>query len=487
MKMREIALGTALAVLAAGCTSTKKVLQNYENGLAIGSYTVPAQETAKLAESDKGDEDELLWRLLSGAAYHIGGNKEDSVRQFDIAERLFAANDTTSVFARGAQATKAMMLNDASFSYDGGGLDRVFTCLYKGIDFASTQGVGVDNKELARIEFNRASTYQSRWLDDRRKEIAASEAKLRESAAAEESKQKIKSQGNRDDIVAKAFANDTLRVQIQEKCNFDLSRSGNIDALAKSDYVNAYALHVIGTFRWLNGDSDMADLSKAAEVLPVNSPARRDANECAAGVQPVNQVWVYAEDGLCPKREEWSLKLPLILVPYANRYVMYAGMALPVLKERSHGALNWSVSTPSGPLEMTLLADIDRLVKTEYDIYLRGAITREVTRCVVRTGAQIALGIAAENASGNAALGFRIAQASAAAYAASCTAADVRSWTALPKDVKFARIDRPASGVVEVFAGSQSVRIPVPEGNSMVFIRKTSPAALPVTEVISFK
>lgn len=486
MKMRDIALGAALAVLAAGCTSTKQVLQNYENGLSMGSYFVPAQETAKLAESEKGNGDELLWRLLSGAAYHIGGNKEESVRQFDIAERIFAANDTTSVFARGAQATKAMMLNDASFSYDGGGLDRVFTCLYKGIDFASTQGVGVDNKELARIEFNRASTYQSRWLDDKRKEIAAAEAKLRESAAEEERKQQQKPQGNRDDIVARAFANDTLKMQISQQCKFDLASSGKLDSLAKSDYVNAYALHVIGTFRWLNGDSDMADLAKAAEVLPVNSPAHRDAKECAAGVVPVNQVWVYAEDGLCPKREEWSLKLPLILVPYANRYVMYAGMALPVLKERSYGALNWSVSTSAGPVEMTLLADVDKLVKTEYDVYLRGAITREVTRCVVRTGAQIALGIAAENASGNAALGFRIAQASAAAYAATCTAADLRSWTALPKDVKFARIDRPESGIVEVFAGGQSVRVAVPAGNSMVFIRKTAPNALPITEVISF-
>ena len=486
MKLNGILAAAAIAALAAGCSSTAKILQNYENGISMGSYAVPAEEAAKMAEKEKGDPDELMWRLLAGSAYHIGGDKESAVRQFDIAETLFAANDTTPPFSRGAQAAKAMMLNDSHFDYDGGGLERIFTCLYKGIDFASATGVGVDNKELARIEFNRASTYQSRWLDAKRKEIAASEAKLRESAAAEEKKQKQKPQGNRDDIVSKAFANETLAMQFSEKCRFDLATSGNIDALAKSDYVNAYALHVIGTFRWLNGDSDLAELSKAAEVMPEGSPVARDAAECSNGVTPVNQVWIYAEDGLCPKREEWRLDLPVILVPYANRYVMYAGMAFPVLKERSHGALNWSVSTPSGPLGLTLLSDVDRLIKTEYDVYLRSAIMREVTRTVVRTGAQIALGIAAENSSGGAYWGLKAGQAAAAAYAATCTGADIRSWTALPKVVKYARIDRPESGLVEVFADGQSIRIAVPEGNSMVFIRKTSPRALPVAQVIGF-
>jgi len=168
MKLNGILAAAAIAALAAGCSSTAKILQNYENGISMGSYAVPAEEAAKMAEKEKGDPDELMWRLLAGSAYHIGGDKESAVRQFDIAETLFAANDTTPPFARGAQAAKAMMLNDSHFDYDGGGLERIFTCLYKGIDFASATGVGVDNKELARIEFNRASTYQSRWLDARR-------------------------------------------------------------------------------------------------------------------------------------------------------------------------------------------------------------------------------------------------------------------------------------------------------------------------------
>ena len=49
------------------------------------------------------------------------------------------------------------------------------------------------------------------------------------------------------------------------------------------------------------------------------------------------------------------------------------------------------------------------------------------------------------------------------------------------------RLDRPADGVVQVMAGGQSIPVTVPPGNSLVFIRKTAPAAPPVVKTATFR
>ena len=74
-----------------------------------------------------------------------------------------------------------------------------------------------------------------------------------------------------------------------------------------------------------------------------------------------------------------------------------------------------------------------------------------------------------------------------ATWAASTTAADLRSWTALPKTVKTVRIDRPADGRILVVADGQAVPLQVPPGNSMVFVRKPGPQAAPVVKIATFR
>ena len=118
---------------------------------------------------------------------------------------------------------------------------------------------------------------------------------------------------------------------------------------------------------------------------------------------------------------------------------------------------------------------------------MRGALTREITRTIVKVGAQIALGAAADHTNdGNHRLALQLSQLGVAAWAASTTAADLRSWTALPKSVKCVRIDRPADGRIDVIADSQRIQLAVPPGNSMVFLRKPGPLAMPVAKQVTF-
>ena len=481
MKLKPIAFAALACACAAGCRTTKDVLNDYEMNLSVGNYGGSTQELLKLA--DKKDGSELLWRLMAASTLQYSDSQEtEAIRQFDLAEAVLQKNDQTSVFAQGGEGTFAMLTNDKVFSYDGGGLDRVFTCVYRGIDFLCTS-----DRENALVEFNRAAQYQRNWLYDRRKDIDAAAKKLESDAIAYQKKQEAKEE-HPSEAVNKAMEDESFCAQIREKTGFDPSASGNLDALSQSAYVNAYAAHLTGVFRWINGDNGLDDLKLAAAVKPDDTCIARDFAECEKSIMPTNQVWIWAEDGLCPVREEWRIDLPFILIPYARRYIMYAGMALPVLRERAYGAITWNAVTGDRTMPFEELESIDRLVRTEYDVYMRGALTREITRTLVRTGVQVGLGIAADNASDRRTeLALRLSQIGTAAWAATCTAADIRSWTALPKRVMAVRLDRPADGVVQVVADGQTIPMTVPAGNSLVFIRKPAPSAPPVVKIATFQ
>lgn len=136
---------------------------------------------------------------------------------------------------------------------------------------------------------------------------------------------------------------------------------------------------------------------------------------------------------------------------------------------------------------MQPLANVDALVKVEYDVYMRGAIGREITRTVVDVGIQVALGVAADNTRDWRTQTALIAsQYAVATYSALRRGADTRSWATLPKTVYLARVKRPSDGVLEITAdGNPVAQVKLPEGNSMIFVRKPSAVAIPSVKVVT--
>ena len=467
----------ALAALLAGCRTTKDILDDYDNDLASGAYEHATVEVSQKA--DDGGVDGLLWQLQSGAAQYLAGDRQEAIRRFDLAEDAFIVNDGQSVFSQGSGTAMAMMTNDRAFPYGGAGQDRIFTCLYKAIDYAS-QG----NVDSARTELNRVAQHQENWIYERRKDIESAEERLKKEA--DEYAKKNNAENKSAGTVEKAFADASFSAQIKEKCDFDTETSGDLERLSAADYSNAYAQYVCGVFRWLSGDGGRDFIRDAAGVKPDNVLLKADLQAVDAGQKPKNMVWVFVEDGLCPTREEWRLDLPLVLIPYLNQYVMYAGMALPTLKYRNAAVTGYSLVAGDVNRPMVELENIDRLMKVEYDVYMRGALAREITRTIVKVGAQVALGVTAEHAPSYSSYALKASQVAAAAWAASVTAADLRCWTALPKSVYAMRALRPADGVLTVNCGLENVAVNLPEGNTMVFIRKTSSVAPAVVKSFTF-
>ena len=473
-------LPCVLCLAVVGCRTTKDVLNDYEANISYGKYDAQMSELTELSEEANGSQQ--MWRLMTASSLYLADRKEEAIRQFDLAEDVFRRNDQTSVFAKGTQGTLAMLGNDKSFDYDGGGLDRVFTCVYRAIDF-----MALGNKDYARVEFNRALQYQSNWLYDRKRDIAAAEKKMRSDVSAYQRQQNTKAQDH-SATVNGALANGSFAASIRQHTGYDPATAGNVDLLPQSAYCNAYATHLAGVFRWLNGDGGRDELKLVAALKPGSQILARDFAECDKGVRPQNQVWIWVEDGLCPTREEWRLDLPLVLMPFVGRYLPYAGMALPVLRMRNNAATSWTASVGGVIAPFLEVEDVDRLVRTEYDVYMSGALPREITRAVVKAGVQVALGVTADNVNdSNTRMALKLSQYAAAAWAASTVGADIRSWTALPKRVLALRLDRPQDGRIQLQSDAQPILLTLPEGNSLVFIRRTSSAASAVVKVTSWR
>lgn len=437
-----------------GCRSTRAILSDYEANVLVGKFAEAASEPA--AKADEGGKDALCWQLHAAAAERLAGNSAEAVRRFDIAEDQFVDFDNRSLPGQVADKTASMMTGDYAMPYPGAGQDRIFACLYKAIDF----GV-MGNSAAVRTELNRALLHQQNWRAERSAEIVAAEERTRSDAQAyARSKGMTAPLGaDADGTVSRAFGDAAFSAAVRANAGFDAAHDGLVDRLAEDDYANAYLGRVNETFRRYAGDS---------------------------GPAPCDRVAVFVEDGMCPKRAEWRIDLPLVLFPWVGRYVQYAGMALPKLVYRNAAVSAYSVSGGGTTCPMAEIQDVDRLVKTEFDVFFRGALTREIIRAVARVGAQAALGAVRDNVSdSNTRLALTLVQLGTAAYGFCTTEADVRSWTALPKKAYMLDLPRPADGVVTVNCGTERVRLAVPEGNTLAFVRKTSSAAPSVVKMFT--
>ena len=454
-------------------TSCSYVQENYNQKIAIGAY----KEAALLVqeEADDKDGDELLWRLEAGAGFSYANEPDESIRQFDLAEDIFQINDGRSVFSKGANATFSILTNDTSFPYTGMGVDRIFCCLYKAIDFAS-QG----KFNASRTELNRAAQHQENWVKERNRDVVASYNSLQEEMSGE-------SNGMTYDSIVE---NEQFVSLIKQNTGFDYNEYKNLEHLAASSYTNAYLSHFCGVFRWIEGDGGRNFLRDAVQLMPRNVIVVEDFRNNDSGKKATGNVWVYVEDGLCPNRKEWKAIFPTALLPVVGEYVLTLSMAFPVLTERQPAAMSYSVEADGNSRQMLLLENMDRLVRTEYNVFMRGAIPREISRIIMRVGSQAVLGIAAQNVGDDTTKYIlQLSQLFVAIFGAATSAADTRSWESLPKNIFVQRIPIPRDGLVTVKADTmQSLQVKVVNSrNAIIWVRKPTALAPPIVKVILFK
>ena len=153
-----------------------------------------------------------------------------------------------------------------------------------------------------------------------------------------------------------------------------------------------------------------------------------------------------------------------------------ATVALPRLQENAPAAQSLLVGN-SGE-RTAVVGNFDYVMRSEfqrrYPSILRAAVLEAVLKVVL-------LNVAAQEKSGIALI--------VATVASNISTADVRSWSAMPKNFQAARIETPKDGVVRLRTDSGvdlgSATVPT-DVSSLVWVKETRPGSPPAIQVLRF-
>jgi hypothetical protein len=146
---------------------------------------------------------------------------------------------------------------------------------------------------------------------------------------------------------------------------------------------------------------------------------------------------------MAPDYKEFRLDIP---IPVGR--VNYVSAAFPILRKRGDFVSTCAVAGEGGA-RSELLADVDAMVETDFDSRLPLIVTQEIISSAAKAAATWAASQAAYNSSSNSTAGILV-QIAGIAYQAASTAADLRCWSTMPKQVAVLRVPTPADGRLEL-------------------------------------
>ena len=442
--------------LLSGCNAPKSHLNKFNQFFEASEFEKArnfAEKKTRQKDTPRGED--LLWSLQIGSIDRIDKNYAQSTEMFDICEEMMTHFDSENSGI--GHAVGAVAVNENIVPYTGQVYDGVMVNTYKAMNFMST-----GQYDLARVEFNRALDRQRRAKETFSKEIQ----KQKDEISADENSENVQ----------KSLDNPEMQKRLEEVYpslyNFSVY----------PDFVNPFATYMAGLFFLIEGDySKSVDLLKeSAGMMPENTVILQDLDVVeralseGQAIEPT--VWVIFENGLGPVKEEFRIDLPLFIFLDNVRYV---GIALPKLMFRQAALPYLELKTDSTTSKTQLVADMDRVIQTEFEKDFKGILTRAIISTTAKAAAQYAL----ENNSHSS-----WAAVAMAVYNFLSTAADVRIWTALPKDIQAARLVMPENGDLTLY-GPTLTPIQVKIGNcnyAIVYVRMISAAHQPSIEIMTF-
>jgi len=157
------------------------------------------------------------------------------------------------------------------------------------------------------------------------------------------------------------------------------------------------------------------------------------------------------------------------------------GIALPKLEFRDRAYPYLVIESDAKDYRTLPVAYMDRVIQTEFSKDFGGILTRAIISATAKAVAQYVLEEQGSDAAS-------IASIAVAVYSFASTAADVRIWTALPRDFQVARLPKPKNGKLKITPpGSIPFDIDIPNcNNAIVYVRIITNQAIPAYEVMAF-
>jgi len=215
-------------------------------------------------------------------------------------------------------------------------------------------------------------------------------------------------------------------------------------------FVNPATLYFEALY-FLHGGSQQEDFNKAeyslrllASLFPDNRWIQEDYRLAKQSAKPsVSSTYVFMETGRAPVRVEKRIDLPIFFFSSTSR-IPYLGIALPTLKINDHFLQNLDVfhTRDISKLQTTKpLSDIDSIVAQEFEHFYDLELTQAIAGGIAKGGVQY---LATNSVRGESDLTKSVVGAGVGMLSQLNTRADLRSWSTLPKQIRFCKIDTPS-------------------------------------------
>lgn len=462
--IRRLLLAFMLAVTATGCTMVRTDQAAFNNQLKTGNY----DQAFFIAESKYNykDVNVLLWSLQAGLASRRRDDYQTSNKYLQEAEDLIKESAQKSTVNSGIWALSSLIVNDSTAPYQACEYDGIMINTYKALNYISLKEF-----DDARVEFNRALDRQRRAKEHFAKLIA----KQREAVEEQHRKEKDKNPDKRvnlDKTIDNPTVTDVVKNRYSNFASFGVY----------PDFINPYTTYLSALFFTLSGDKQKASpiMAEAAGMLTDNPVVQEDFHNLEQALdtgKPVPPaVWVIFENGSGPYKEEFIIDLPLFL---ANGRTIFTTMALPSLRQGEDAFDHLEISAAGKTSSTTMLASMDKVVQTEFKDLYPAIVTRSLLSAALKSTIQYK----ADKELGPAGmLASRILQITT-------TSADLRIWSALPKNFQLARMPMPADGKITVTPPGQfPVEISIPQCNyAIVYVTIQSSSSKPLVNIIPFQ
>lgn len=468
-----VQIALASVVLAAfGCQSgyreySKKLTSQLEAG-QYAEATLHSGESAAVLEDD--DYDMVIYLLEAGRTAQLSGDTESSIRWFaDVHERLRPYLDTEAE-ATASEGVATTMVNQAIAEYKGTPSDRMLASALNSLNL-----LAMGQFDDARVELNRAADWQQDAVNRFQKEIDE------QLAAAQ--KQDEKRDGDKKEGDTKGGEKDEGVTVSKETLDAQLKGEAfqNIENLtAYANFANPFIDHLRGVF-YLSMGADPGDLDTARfafrQVLAMEPASQSmvapdlEATDSASRRKPDPTTWVYFMNGLGPRLEEIRIDVPIVVGP-----VPYVAAAFPTMKFNDDCASGLTVATQgSEPVAAVPLADMDRIVGSEFRARLPLIITQEILSAAVKAAATYGL---------QAGLGDW-GMIAGVIYTAATTSADTRIWHSVPKNIMVCRVPTPSDGVISISTDRSLGEVEVQPGAFNIVCVSLPASSTPIASTVS--
>lgn len=432
-----LAAFACVAALAAGCQQNlRKTVAAIDSAYSAGEYDRAAKR-AETALADNGDDaqDRLVWLLESGRTQQAAGGIDGSITAYDRAVEEVRPYLDSKAEATITEALVTTAVNQTMRIYRGTPPERIMLCTLQGANLLQKGDLS-----RARVELNRAADFQQDAVQRHAKDIASAQEK-----ADKEWKQKGWNQA------IAANATESVRKAQAEQAAPAPAATTDPATRGYASFANPFTSYLRAVFLVAtsseSGDRQnaRADLRAVQEMMPGHAAAAADIALIDSGIahQSTAVTWVFFLTGMAPDYKEFRLDIP---IPVGN--VNYVSAAFPILRKHGDFVPSCAVAGEGGA-RSELLADVDAMVQTDFDSRLPLIVTQEIISSAAKAAATWAASQAAYNSSSNSTAGILV-QIAGIAYQAASTAADLRCWSTLPKQVAVLRVPTPADGRLDL-------------------------------------